>query len=81
MAEKQLTPEELQEVKILQQQVQVVTLQLGSIEVKKIQLTKEIENLQEQENQLAKNLSSKYGNGNLDLETGKITLAEDVVEN
>mgnify|MGYP003628913386 CR=1 FL=1 len=80
MAEKQLTPEELQKVKNLQQQVQMATLQLGSIEVKKLQLTKEIESLQEQENQIAKNLSSKYGNGNLDLETGKITLVENVVE-
>ena len=36
--EKQLTPEEIQQIKNLQDQVQQVTLQLGTIEVKKIQL-------------------------------------------
>ena len=38
MAEKQLTPEELQQVKNLQNQVQEITTQLGTIEVRKIQL-------------------------------------------
>ena len=74
--EKQLTPEEIQQIKNLQDQVQQVTLQLGTIEVKKIQLKDSILKLQQQEEQLAKSLSDKYGNGTLDIDTGKLTIAE-----
>ena len=40
MAEKQLTQEELTEIQNLQQNVQDIATQLGSIEMKKIQLNK-----------------------------------------
>ena len=76
MEEKQLTPEELQQVKNLQDQVQQITLQLGTIEVKKIQLKDSILKLQQQEEQIAKTLSDKYGIGTLDIDTGKITVVE-----
>ena len=76
MAEKQLTPEELQQVKNLQNQVQEITTQLGTIEVRKIQLKNIILKLQQQEEQLAKTLSDKYGVGTLDIDTGKITVVE-----
>ena len=74
--EKQLTPEEIQQIKNLQDQVQQVTLQLGTIEVKKIQLKDSILKLQQQEEQIAKILSDKYGNGTLDIDTGKLTIIE-----
>ena len=74
--EKQLTPEEIQQIKNLQDQVQQVTLQLGTIEVKKIQLKDSILKLQQQEEQIAKILSDKYGNGTLDIDTGKLTIVE-----
>ena len=74
--EKQLTQEELQQVKNLQDQVQQVTLQLGTLEVKKIQLKEILKDLEQEETTLAKSLSDKYGNGTLDLDTGKITLVE-----
>ena len=76
MAEKQLTPEELQQVKSLQERSQQVTIQLGTLEIKKMQLKDQIKNLQQQEEQLAKSLSDKYGNGTLDIDTGKLTIAE-----
>ena len=76
MAEKQLTPEELQQVKSLQEQSQQVTIQLGTLEIKKMQLKDQIKNLQQQEEQLEKYLSDKYGNGTLDIDTGKLTIAE-----
>ena len=76
MAEKQLTPEELQQVKSLQEQSQQVTIQLGTLEIKKMQLKDQIKNLQQQEEQLAKSLSDKYGNGTLDIDTGKLTIVE-----
>ena len=74
MAEKQLTPEELQQVKGLQEQTQQVTMQLGSLEIKKMQLKNIISQLQQQEEQIAKTLSDKYGNGTLDIDTGKLTI-------
>ena len=74
MAEKQLTPEELQQVKGLQEQTQQVTMQLGSLEIKKMQLKNVISQLQQQEEQIAKTLSDKYGNGTLDIDTGKLTI-------
>ena len=76
MTEKQLTPQELQQVKDLQNQVQEVTMQLGTVEVRKIQLKNVITSLQQQEEKLAKVLSDKYGNGSLDIDTGKLTIAE-----
>ena len=76
MAEKQLTPEELQQVKDLQNQVQEVTMQLGTVEVRKMQLKNVITSLQQQEEELAKTLSNKYGVGTLDIDTGKLTITE-----
>ena len=75
--EKQLTQEELQQVKDLQDQVQQATLQLGNVEVRKIQLKETILKLQQAEEQLAKTLSDKYGVGTLDIDTGKVTVVED----
>ena len=72
--EKQVTPEELSKIQELQQQVQQLALQLGTVEVKKIQLKEEVLKLQEEEKELAKEISEKYGKGTLDLNTGKITL-------
>ena len=76
MAEKQLTQEELQQIKDLQDQVQQVTLQLGNLELKKIQLKEIVLNIKQAEEEVAKTLSNKYGNGSLDIDTGKLTIAE-----
>ena len=74
--EKQLTPEEIQQIKNLQDQVQQVTLQLGNLELKKIQLKEIVLNLQQAEEEVAKTLSNKYGVGTLDIDTGKLTITE-----
>lgn len=76
MVEKQLTQEELNEIKILQQQVKEITGQLGSLEVKKVQLQDMVLKLQQKEEQIAKQLSDKYGVGTLDIDTGKLTLSQ-----
>ena len=76
MAEKQLTSEELQQVKTLREQTQQVTLQLGALEIKKMQLKNQVRSLQQQEEQIAKTLSDKYGIGTLDIDTGKLTITE-----
>ena len=77
MAEKQLTSEELQQVKTLREQTQQVTLRLGALEIKKMQLKNQVRSLQQQEEQIAKTLSDKYGIGTLDIDTGKISVTED----
>jgi len=74
--EKQLTSEELNQVKNLQEQTRQVTMQLGAVEIKKMQLKDLIQNLQQQEEQIAKTLSDKYGIGTLDIDTGKLTITE-----
>jgi septal ring factor EnvC (AmiA/AmiB activator) len=74
--EKQLTQEEIQQIQKLQNQIKEVSLQLGSIEVKKIQLKDFVLQLRNEEEKIAKNLSDKYGNGTLDIETGKLTILD-----
>ena len=75
--EKQLSPEELEQIKSLQKQIQQVTLQLGAVEVKKIELKEIILGYKKAEENLAKQLSDKYGVGTLDIDTGKITVLEE----
>jgi small-conductance mechanosensitive channel len=74
--EKIITQEELQQIKNLQSQIQQITLQIGTVEIKKIQLKEQIIQLQQLEEKIAKDLSSKYGVGSLDMDTGKITIAD-----
>jgi len=74
--EKQLAPEEIKQIKTLQEQIQEVTLQLGALEVRKINLKDLVIDLRKQEEKIAQTLSDKYGTGTLDINTGKITISE-----
>ena len=83
MTEKQLTSEELETLKTLQTKTNQITLQFGQLYLSKnrlneqeVQLKEILKNLEQEESTLAKSLSDKYGNGTLDLDTGKITLVE-----
>ena len=76
MTEKQLTPEEIQQIKSLQEQIQEVTLQLGGLEVRKINLKDLVIKFREEEEKIAQTLSDKYGTGTLDINTGKITITD-----
>lgn len=83
MTEKQLTPEELETLKTLQTKTNQITLQFGQLYLNKnrlneqeVQLKEILKDLEQEETTLAKSLSDKYGNGTLDLDTGKITLVE-----
>lgn len=76
MEEKQLTPEEIQQIKTLQEQIQDVTLQLGALEVRKINLKDLVVKFRKQEEEIAQTLSDKYGTGTLDINTGKITITD-----
>ena len=79
--------EEIQEIKSLQEKYQGLALQLGQITLQRSQLTRELENIEsneqkllvaydearESEEEIVKKMRDKYGIGNLDVETGKFT--------
>jgi chromosome segregation ATPase len=86
----QLTPEELQSVKDLQSKYNQTIFEIGVAEAQIITLQQQIEKLQkdkkdliadinsigDKEAELVKSLQEKYGTGNIDPETGEITLAQ-----
>tara|TARA_R110001583_G_scaffold192873_1_gene360051 strand:+ start:462 stop:758 length:297 start_codon:yes stop_codon:yes gene_type:complete len=68
---------ELKEIKDLRMSLNTLTFQLGQISVEKIKLEEVEDNLKNQlkdldkkEISIAKKLSSKYGKGSIDIETG-----------
>jgi hypothetical protein len=86
METKKLTQEELQQVKDLQAKSQALTLELGQIELFKIQVKERRQNaenylkeLEQEEKTLAEYLESVYGKGSINLEQGEfIPLVEEV---
>ena len=69
--------QELKEIKDLRLSLDTVTFQLGRISVERIKLEEAKNNLKNQlktletkEASIAKKLSSKYGKGSIDIETG-----------
>jgi hypothetical protein len=81
VSEKQfLTEEELQTIKSIQDGTQSLVLELGEIEMIKIQIenrynnAKEfLQNLTNQEIEFTKSISDKYGKSSINPETGEIT--------
>ena len=78
--ETKLTKEEIQQVKVVQDNRQKVINELGQIKLAELNLEKRLENaentleeLQQQENELAKYMETKYGNGVIDIDTGEFT--------
>jgi hypothetical protein len=86
---KKLTTEELQQIKEMQSQYNKFVFDLGSIEAQlqnvlatkvaieteKDNILGDIKKLGERERELVTTLQEKYGNGNIDVETGEITAA------
>lgn len=86
---KKLTEEELKQIKEMQTHYNQFIFELGSAEIQlqNISLTKkaiedeknnileDIKKLGEREKELADSLQQKYGNGNINTETGEITSA------
>ena len=84
---KQLTPEELSQIKDMQAQYNKFVFELGSveaqlqnvlatkelIETEKSNVLEDIKKLGEREKELVNGLQAKYGTGNIDIETGEIT--------
>ena len=75
--------QEINDIKNLKTEINKLTVQFGQLciqkyklEEKEIQLKNKMKNLEEQESSIAKTLTSKYGKGSIDLETGTFTPAE-----
>ena len=74
------TEEELKSLQDLQGTYQQITLAMGQISLSKIQLENREQSVlntlgevREKENELAKELTEKYGKGSLNIETGEFT--------
>ena len=84
---KQLTPEEIVQIKEMQTQYNKFVFELGSIEAQlsdmaahkvtmeaeKTNVLSDIKSLTAREKELLANLQEKYGIGNINIETGEIT--------
>jgi len=78
-----LSEEELDSIKQLQNQQQILIGQFGQIEyqvqlleLQKDQLVETIGKLQQEEQKIGNELTQKYGNGTVDLESGTFTKTE-----
>jgi hypothetical protein len=71
-----LQEEELQNIKGAQTKITQLIYGLGQLEVQKTNILTQLEEAQLEQNKLGKELQEKYGEGNINLETGEITLTE-----
>ena len=69
--------EELKEIKDLRMSLNTLTFQLGQVYIEKIKIEEQenifknqLKDLEKKEISIAKTLSSKYGKGSIDIETG-----------
>ena len=81
METKVLTQEELTQLRDLQTRQNNLLVNLGSIEYRialleqnKFELKSQVLEIERLNNELGTQLTEKYGNGNLNLETGEITI-------
>jgi hypothetical protein len=80
MEKKVLTEEEMKQIGSLRIQFDELVFKLGMNEVQQInlniqkeQLEKELNEIQQHEQNLIKEIETKYGKGNISLETGEFT--------
>ena len=78
-----LTSEELNRIQTLNSQINNIALTLGQIEINKSLLEENkkglllnYSQLQKEQDELASELTQKYGDGNIDLTTGELTKTE-----
>ena len=74
-----VTDEELKQISEFQKSIDIITVDLGQLALKKLSLDREEEYLEseyekilEKEKQLGDNLKEKYGEAQIDLKTGEI---------
>ena len=71
-----LKEEELQSIKETQNKITQLIYNLGQLEVQKTSILTQLEEVQLKQSELAKELQKKHGEGNINLETGELTLTE-----
>tara|TARA_R110002020_G_scaffold6422_4_gene27348 strand:- start:51 stop:344 length:294 start_codon:yes stop_codon:yes gene_type:complete len=77
------TEQELKQLKDLRTKLNQITIKFGQVKVSQIKLKeneeslkKQLDILEKQELDIAKNLSNKYGKGSINIETGTFTPSE-----
>ena len=80
---KVLTETEIENIKKVREDFQILVGNVGDVEIaimnlnkKKKELERELEIIQEKETKIAVDLEKKYGKGNISLETGEFTPIE-----
>jgi|TARA_R110000787_G_scaffold596_1_gene2206 hypothetical protein len=80
---KVLTKKEIEDIKKMKEDFQILITQVGEVEIGLINLNKrkkelevELIKIQKEEIKIAKELEDKYGKGNISLETGEFTPIE-----
>jgi hypothetical protein len=83
MATKKLTKKEIEALKLIQQKNTAVVNEFGGLEIAKLQIEarkvdiiKFYNELKEEEAELGKTLSEKYGVGSIDIESGEFIPSE-----
>ena len=76
MKKNKLSKEELQKLNEIQDTYNKLVLTLGQLEVQKTSLWKKIEEVQYYQETFGKELHKKYGDGNINPETGEFTKSE-----
>ena len=77
------TEEELTTLRTIQSKSQNTTIQFGQLYLNKLRLEEQetilknhVKEIEQEESQVAKQLSDKYGKGSIDIETGEFTPTE-----
>ena len=78
--EKVLSQEEIDNIKKVRENYQILIENVGEVEIavmnlntKKKNYAKELEKIQQKEKEIAEELEKKYGKGNISLDTGEFT--------
>lgn len=76
MSKIKLSKEELQKLQELQSEGNQLIFSLGQLETQKISIFSQIEKIQKERDILGAELQEKYGDGNINIETGEFTKPE-----
>jgi hypothetical protein len=76
MSKIKLSEKELQKLKELRTKGNELIFALGQIEAQKASVFNQIQEVQVENEKIGKELQDKYGDGNIDLETGEFTKSE-----
>lgn len=71
-----LSKEELQTITNNQDELTKLTFAIGQVEVQKQRIVSDLQTAQQRQDSFGTELFAKYGEGNISLETGELTLIE-----